>query len=443
MPKTHSRRRTSPRTRARGPKPSSCRALVWVDSSEIRKKAVANFKRARTTFEKAERELETHETNHLPAYTRWYRITFGPLIEEGKEIQAKIQEFQFRVDRVTAFSELKRCSPKEAAAWLERDPVSFEREGERLWKELQERERREREAEEKARQSKVERFVKKLQTFIKGRAAAIRRYLKQGADPFDLAEYYIEEFAYQHNVDPVVMADVYDDPRVIELLKQHGLDHLSLDDDADADDADLEELEELLQNMENLFNHFEGEEDLEPSQSRKKKSDGTDAARIKRLRRELAFALHPDQGGQGDPRKIELWHQVQDALARDDVDTLEVLHAHMQALDGAFSPATPVSLIRDLTQMFRDSREALRRKIRALRESPAWEFLHKSDLQKERLARREAQNIRRQIEIWKHDLRMAESHYNRLKRQTQPAQPPWEMDGEDYDPLQDLFEFLQ
>lgn len=442
MPNTRRRRRPpSPSTRTRKPKPSACRALVWVDSTQIRKKAVTDFKRARTTFEKAERELETHEVNHLPAYTRWYRVSFGPLIEEGKELQDKIRDFQLRIERVTAFCEMKECAPREAAEWLERDPDSFEREGERMWKEIQEQERRNREAEAKAHEARVKRFVKKFHTFIKGQAAAIRRHSQAGADPYDLAEHYLEEFAHRHNVDPEVLADVYDDPSVVELLKAHGLGHVSLEDD---EDEDQEGLEQLLRNLEDMINHFEGTNDFESAlRSKRRQNNDTDAARIKRLRRELAFSLHPDQGGKGDPKKIDLWHQVQEATAREDVDTLEVLHAHMQALNGTFSTATPISRIRELTHMFRNSRAALRRKIRSLRENPAWQFLLKNERQKQQIARQESKNLRRQIEIWKHDLRMAESEYNRLKRQTHTAYARRERGGNEYDPLQELFSFFQ
>jgi len=161
---------TSPRTsrsRSRSrPKPyrielSSCREIVCVDSSKLRQKALQDCKRARTTFEKAELELNVYEAEDVPAYHRWYRVQFGPLIEQGRDIQQKIQQIQVRMQRVGSYAGLKGCTFREAADFLQRDPAGFEAEGERMWKEHQEKE-------EKARKRAEKRREKRLQVLLDG-----------------------------------------------------------------------------------------------------------------------------------------------------------------------------------------------------------------------------------------------------------------------------------
>lgn len=119
------------------------------------------------------------------------------------------------------------------------------------------------------------------------------------------------------------------------------------------------------------FFEYPGADTVEESApSRRVAESQTEEARITALRRELSFALHPDQSDSAtDPAKLELWHQVQEAVEHRDLDRLVILHAHMQVLSGAVSSLTPVSRIMALRDMYRGSRDALRRRIRALRKS--------------------------------------------------------------------------
>ena len=64
-------KRKKQQRRRTGAKPVGCTALLVVDSSRIRRVAMGNCKRARTTFEKAERDLDAYESLDKPAFVRW------------------------------------------------------------------------------------------------------------------------------------------------------------------------------------------------------------------------------------------------------------------------------------------------------------------------------------------------------------------------------------
>jgi hypothetical protein len=149
-----------------------------------------------------------------------------------------------------------------------------------------------------------------------------------------------------------------------------------------------------------------------------------DEGRLKALWRELAFALHPDQSDSGtDPRKQALWHQAQAAMAAGDVDRLEVLHAHVQFMSGELSEAAPVSQVQGLTRMYRESRNALRRKIRELRGTVEWGFAAKGEDARKRVQAGHESKLALEIRAAKalaNDLR---DHYARVYAPPSKAHP--------------------
>jgi hypothetical protein len=143
--------------------------------------------------------------------------------------------------------------------------------------------------------------------------------------------------------------------------------------------------------------------------------------RIKKLMRELAFALHPDQCGEHDGEKLALWHRVQEAAAAQDLDELEVLHAHMQLLTGDVGPGVSVARLMDLTQMFRQSRAAIRRQLNRIRESPAWGFHQADERTRTQWRRDQERMLREKIRLRRSHVRELEQEWRRFQRRRKEA----------------------
>lgn len=107
--------------------------------------------------------------------------------------------------------------------------------------------------------------------------------------------------------------------------------------------------------------------------------------RCRLLYRELARALHPDQGARSE-EQMRVWYAVQEAYRLSDLDRLEILATHTDVIGGHVTAATSISRLMELAESFRRARIALRRVIRDCRHEPAWGFL---TLNGEERARRE------------------------------------------------------
>ena len=82
--------------------PPACKALILLNATPIRKKAVTAWKRSRSAYTKAEKELEIYHQLDQPAYTRWVHTKHGQLISENNEIHSKI-EFNRTLLQQTSF----------------------------------------------------------------------------------------------------------------------------------------------------------------------------------------------------------------------------------------------------------------------------------------------------------------------------------------------------
>lgn len=105
---------------------------------------------------------------------------------------------------------------------------------------------------------------------------------------------------------------------------------------------------------------------------------------IKSLYRKIAQRLHPDQGGDGDVRQIELWHAAQRAYEDHDLEALEHLHAQCDLLDTDSAVKAPVSSIKAGLAYFKSACTSLRRQLRLARKSEEWGFLAWQDGKRER-----------------------------------------------------------
>lgn len=129
---------------------------------------------------------------------------------------------------------------------------------------------------------------------------------------------------------------------------------------------------------------------------------------LKEVYRKIARRLHPDQGGSGEKRQMDLWYEAQQAYAHHDLETLERILAHCDLLDDNAARSAPVSSIRAGIVFFKNACTRLRRKIRQFKKEPEWGFLSWSETRKNRERdahmrelRRELNRVRAELALWR------------------------------------------
>lgn len=351
-------------------------ALVQLDAVPLRQAAVLACKRARTTFEKAEAELLYYEKKDVPAFEAWHRVNFGPQLKEIETLERDVEKVRERVERMILLRMHAGYSGKQAKQLVE----------------AEEREEMEEDhssaSDEEAQQDFQERFKRQeemwkdlvisFEELLNLHSAFIERSLKQKRSARDIRKALEVLFVQE-----------------MELPENVGIAFFRRED------------------VETLWGKYKLGLDAAPEEV---KNPASPEARIKRLMRELAFALHPDQCGVADERRLALWHQVQEAVKSKDLDRLEVLHAHMQLLQGDLGPGLSVGRILDLTQNYRKSREALRRKIRELRKNKAWGFSLVPATDKEALRKKMEAGYKATLRNLREDIANAEAFYKELCR---------------------------
>jgi two-component sensor histidine kinase len=180
---TIKKRKIPRRAAARKPVLSKCRALMIVDSSRIRKDSLKEFKRTRTSFKKAEKELSIFENEDQPAYQKWYRTELGPLHEEIKQVCEKIEALKSKMIRIQELAERKGWALQVATSLFELHPSEFER----IERDLEETFQRiidgaRRRAEERsAHKAKV--ILDRLRQFLNNNKRTIAKLLKNVPSP--------------------------------------------------------------------------------------------------------------------------------------------------------------------------------------------------------------------------------------------------------------------
>ena len=104
-----------------------------------------------------------------------------------------------------------------------------------------------------------------------------------------------------------------------------------------------------------------------------------DAARIKEIYRILVRRLHPDTRPGSDPVLISLWHDVQNAYDKNDLERLEMLLALTDIRAEVAGTQTSLSQMRSVVAELRRSVQALNRSLHSFKKDPAWNFSAKSD----------------------------------------------------------------
>jgi hypothetical protein len=137
----------------------------------------------------------------------------------------------------------------------------------------------------------------------------------------------------------------------------------------------------------------------EPEPPRDPEKDRT-SARIKELYRVLVRKLHPDLNPDHTPREAELWHRVQEAYQKRDLETMEAVAAQVELGVPGAARKMSIQLLRRVISDLRQAIRALKSQLAMARKHVAWEFSAKSsDLPKyEKKQRQKLEHHKRSAE---------------------------------------------
>jgi hypothetical protein len=359
----------------------SVQALVHIDQAPLRDAASRDCLRAYAALEKIQVGIRQYEEVDLPAYSRWVRGKFAGLLGRIRETAEKVADLEFLVESVERVAAFSGCSYQEA----------------------------------------YEIVMEEKRARDEGRARP------------DSAEARADEEA----------GPTGDGPTEDQL--REAFDELfgSAEDDPD---FDPEHYQKGFDEFKRFFRKQEGREEEEPReegphahQSRRGGQEEFAFARpaapserdldlrLKDRYRKLARILHPDLN-EPTARKKELWLQVQDAYERRDLHGLDELLLLADLGGGGSFILASLSEMLALVRRLKDSMKPLKRQLREVRRSPAWEFTQRNgyadlELECERDLQHEFDSFRRRSGILEKTL----SHWARplgqrrgARRRTRP-----------------------
>jgi hypothetical protein len=102
-------------------------------------------------------------------------------------------------------------------------------------------------------------------------------------------------------------------------------------------------------------------------------------SRVKELYRHLVRRLHPDTGSQADPFLKSLWHDLQEAYNRRDLERLEILLAITEVGKEGDSMQSSLFHIRLVSKKMNSTLISLQKKFMRIRKSDAWKYWHAKD----------------------------------------------------------------
>jgi hypothetical protein len=136
---------------------------------------------------------------------------------------------------------------------------------------------------------------------------------------------------------------------------------------------DWDELKDVFDEFfEDVFGFRPGDYAPHHSEAAPEKPEPTH--RIKTLYRSIVRRLHPDVQSEMSPEKLEWWHQAQTAYEERDVEQLEMILTLCEIETPGAVALTSVSLLQRITQQLRSTLRSIKREIKRLKDSPAWNF---------------------------------------------------------------------
>ena len=346
-----------------------CRALILLDTEEIRKKYLAHFQSRKKTLEKLEKELGESGENDEAEYRKFLAARLGAEQSQLRELEQALQLSKSRLDKIQFLSYVRRISTGHYCRRLrkkvtpEQDFWFFLEKDLMDWQE-EETLRRQEEArrEEEARQARQE-----------------RKDDRKNKPEEDWNEQDFE--------------DELDD----------FLDEMFGDDDTDGDDDNFTGFkEEFDQWFDGMFGNHADQPEM----------DRDDERELKKLYRELCLRYHPDRAGRHDARMKRIWNEIQNAYRERNLDRLRFFCNQEKVFGG--NRELGCSEIEALTRELENRIRHLRSELRELRKLPHYRFSMMNEKNRQKLEKKLRSELTVSIRLAGLELQDVKKNLNRL-----------------------------
>lgn len=319
----------------------SCRALIALDTSRLRKADLKKLDRAKKTYSNLESQWNQFEHVEKPAYIRWVRTHCGTKIEDIRQIQEKID----LLSRTLNLAEALRAHYPRRSMYACAE-------------------------------------------------AAVYYYANAGKSPEGFEDFFVVETPDDQEDRSAGHGSAFDADDDADGNNPFDADGFSFFDDL---------IDEMLGEDQDDVGDMFGDVFGAPRTASVR--DDNFMGRIKAVYRQIARRLHPDQGGTGEASQLELWYEAQQAYANHDIETLDRIHAHCDLLDEGNAMKAPVSSIRNGIAHFKKACSSLNRRIRAARSELEWGFLTWNEQKRKRHLNRVLAELRDDFSImtYQHD----------------------------------------
>ena len=284
--------------------------LVLIDQVPLRKNAEKEAKAGMKTMAKFRAELEEFENKVLPEFQRWESSTFGALLTEERELVARLAHLDELINQVSMESFFRGCHQHEAYALIMAD-----------------RERAERRSEER----------------------------RSDDDPFDGPDEMEDEDD-----------DLSPDERNFHEFLRGAL-------GVDPEFLHPSEYDRMFHEFQRMAGGDRGKTSHGGLGEHRPAPPPDKSSRVKELYRILARRLHPDSYD-SDASVSGLWHDLQDAYARGDVERMEILLAITDLHEGTDGSRTTLFHMRQVAREFARAVAALKKRLSQAKKTSAWKF---------------------------------------------------------------------
>ena len=180
---------------------------------------------------------------------------------------------------------------------------------------------------------------------------------------------------------------------------------------------------------------FDGDNFFQPR--RKSSKAKTIGARLKEIYRALVRRLHPDMHQELSSKKLEWWHQAQDAYEKQDEEQLEVILTLCEIEDAGNTEKASLSVLQRITRQFKKTLRQIRRQIEKSRDEPAWQFSTRKDVSAlERSMRRQ---LTGELDVMHGELQMLEEQLAAWAQQAKRTRRPVYRRRHVIDPFEPFF----
>jgi hypothetical protein len=111
--------------------PSSCRAVVQLDTNSIRHKALREYHRIQKKLEVLNQQIKRYHERDIPGFRSWLHATFGQQLTQQRELQQTIHEkraFLIEIEELSDRYGLSQVAAYRKALWRREHPREAEEE---------------------------------------------------------------------------------------------------------------------------------------------------------------------------------------------------------------------------------------------------------------------------------------------------------------------------